>query len=358
MKIKRLFVTVLSTILLVTFIAACNGNDDSRNSDKAETETIHESMHNEDTPEPVQEQDDVTDLESGDESVIPLLQPFSPQNSISSGTEQFIGLRNDGTVLTYSGSSLVRGQTDLRDLSDWVDITAVSMSFSHAVGLRSNGTVFADGYYGFNQSDIDGWTDIIEISAGYAYLVGLRSDGTVVAVGGDLEGDDVFGKLNIDNWTDIVAISAGHNHTVGLRDDGTVVAVGEERNYNGVEGWTDIIAISAGQGHTVGLKSDGTVVSVGGREDQLDVVSAWTDIIAISAGIGNTLGLTTDGSVVGVAENRQGVVFMEIDWTDIVAIYAGQTHIMGLRANGTVVASNGLRDEDLGEWTDIRTTSP
>lgn len=56
------------------------------------------------------------------------------------------------------------------------------------------------------------------ICAGYSHAVGLRSDGTVVAVG-----ENENGQCNVSDWRDVVAICAGEYHTVGLRSDGTVV---------------------------------------------------------------------------------------------------------------------------------------
>jgi len=61
------------------------------------------------------------------------------------------------------------------------------------------------------------------VAAGHAHTVGLRSDGTVVA-----EGDNDYGQCNVGNWTDIIQVAAGASHTVGFKSDGTVVAVGGE----------------------------------------------------------------------------------------------------------------------------------
>ena len=72
------------------------------------------------------------------------------------------------------------------------------------------------------------------ISAGESDTVGLKSDGTVVAVG--------YYSYGVEDWKDIVAISAGEEHIVGLKSDGTVVAIGE--NYAvqcEVKEWINII---------------------------------------------------------------------------------------------------------------------
>lgn len=104
------------------------------------------------------------------------------------------------------------------------------------------------------------------IEADFEHVVGLKSDGTVVA-----EGSMGNGKCNVSDWTDIVAVSAGFDCTVGLKSDGTVIAVGDNENGQcDVSDWTDIVAVSAGGDYIVGLKSDGTVVSTGGRVELID----------------------------------------------------------------------------------------
>ncbi len=143
----------------------------------------------------------------------------------------------------------------------------VSTGYDHTVALKNDGTVVAVGDNEYGQCDVSDWTDIIAICAGDYHTVGLKSDGTVVAVGKNDKG-----QCDVSGWKNIVAISVGYNHTVGLRFDGTVVAVGPEYSgkYNSkcdVSGWKDIVAISAGEYHTVGLKVDGTVVAVGDNDD-------------------------------------------------------------------------------------------
>jgi alpha-tubulin suppressor-like RCC1 family protein len=135
----------------------------------------------------------------------------------------------------------------------------VAAGYEHTVGLKSDGTVVAVGYYDLGQTDVGGWTDIIQVAAGHLHTVGLKSDGTVVAVGWN-----GYGQTNVSGWTGIIQVAAGLGHTVGLKSDGTVVAVGwSEVGQTNVSGWTDIIQVAAGWAHTVGLKSDGTIAAVG-----------------------------------------------------------------------------------------------
>ena len=66
------------------------------------------------------------------------------------------------------------------------------------VGLKADGTVVAAGLNDHGQCDVSDWMNIIAISAGYDYTIGLKTDGTVVAVG-----DNEYGQCNVSDWTDI-----------------------------------------------------------------------------------------------------------------------------------------------------------
>jgi len=101
------------------------------------------------------------------------------------------------------------------------------------------------------------------VSISDSHTISLKTDGTVVAVGSNSKG-----QCNVSGWRYIVAVAAGDYHTIGLKADGTVVAVGSNRyGQCDVSGWQNIIAIVAGDHRTVGLKADGTVVAVGKNKD-------------------------------------------------------------------------------------------
>ena len=268
------------------------------------------------------------------------------ETTISAGALYTIGLKSDGTVVADGINS--NGQLLV---DDWTDIAAVSAGLNHTVGLRTDGTVVVVEHNEKGQFEVYDWTDIVAVSAGSSYTVGLKADGTVLAAGNNKKG-----QCDTGDWKDIVAISADRGHTVGLKPDGTVVAVGD--NASGqcdVGDWTDIVAVSAGSGHTVGLKADGTVVAVGSNYYGQRNVSDWIDIVAVSAGSSHTVGLKADGTVVAVGNNASGQCDVG-DWTDIVAVSAGSDHTVGLKADGTVVAvgSNYYGQCDVGDWTDIR----
>ena len=267
------------------------------------------------------------------------------ETTISAGALYTIGLKSDGTVVADGINS--NGQLLV---DDWTDIAAVSAGLNHTVGLRTDGTVVVVEHDEKGQFEVYDWTDIVAVSAGSSYTVGLKADGTVLAAGNNKKG-----QCDTGDWKDIVAISAGRGHTVGLKPDGTVVAVGD--NASGqcdVGDWTDIVAVSAGSGHTVGLKADGTVVAAGYNANGQCDVGDWKDIVAVSAGSSHTVGLKADGTVVAVGDNASGQCDVG-DWTDIVAVSAGSDHTVGLKADGSAVAigSNYYGQCDVSSWTDI-----
>lgn len=63
------------------------------------------------------------------------------------------------------------------------------------------------------------WRNVISIAAGSNFVAGLRSDGTVVA-----EGKNDYGQCNVDTWRDVIAISTHPNSLTlyALRKDGRI----------------------------------------------------------------------------------------------------------------------------------------
>ena len=258
------------------------------------------------------------------------------QNCISSPSNRIIGLKTDGTVV--ADGSNINGQCNT---SDWKNIIAISAD-THTVGLRADGTVVAIGKNNYGQCNTRSWRNMVAISAN-EHTVGLKADGTVVAIG-----NNESGQCNTKGWRDIVAISTYFKFTVGLKTDGTLVAIGDWGKYN-TDGWRDIVAISTESSVLVGLKADGTVVAVG--PDKLNT-EGWSDIVAISAG-SPTVGLKEDGTVVSSFSGTSN--FNTNGWRDIVAISSSYFCIVGLKADGTVVAvgDNKSGECNTGNWRDI-----
>jgi hypothetical protein len=286
------------------------------------------------------------------------------------GTEQFFGIRSDGTIVyTY----LINGENPTFD--SWTDIVDLSMDNRIVVGLKSDGTVvgFSDGIYGSSAlvREIESWTNIIEVHAleflSRPAVFGLRSDGTVVFTGSDL---DLEYLNSVRNWTDIVSIHCdytsrgghGNIYVIGLKSDGTVVfATDEDASIDSeyITDWTDIIEISASSIvitfstgarqniAIVGLKSDGTVVSTTSNDDdqfRRRRTRDWENVISVSSSDGHSFfRISADG--------------------DSVLHYSSYIGSSGayVMSDGTVrLAWDGsdlrLKPEGVENWTGIRTT--
>ena len=230
--------------------------------------------------------------------------------------------------------------------------TMISAGVNHTVGLRSDGTVVATTFFGYDQCRESSWKDVVAVAAGREHTVGLLSNGTVVAAGSNTNRE-----CNVSDWRAIGAVAAASRHTIGLHLDGTVVDVGD-KSRTLCKLWTDIVAIAAGENHTVGLRANGTVVALGENKYGECDFFGWREIVSIAAGDYHTVGLRSDGTVVAVGLDLFGACNVA-EWTDIVGISAGSSHTVGLRADGTVIATkyycankyNRYRGQcDVSEW--------
>lgn len=244
------------------------------------------------------------------------------QSTIFSASSYHVaGVCSDGTVWAVGGK-------DGREcnVSNWKNIVAVSAGCGFTVGVKADGRVvitegatFTDhdvmpwAHYSF---DLSLWTDIVAVSSN-SHIVGLRTDGTVVA-----QGLNKYGECNVSGWRDIVAIATDYERTVGLKADGTVLTTGNNRNgdYN-TQSWKDIVAIATTMDNILGLKSDGTVVCTSGSDNQFGQcnVSKWTDIVAISSNSWTSYGVKSDGTVVATKHNFFGESNV-YNWKDVVAL--------------------------------------
>ena len=86
--------------------------------------------------------------------------------------------------------------------------------------------------------------------------IGLKSNGTVVA-----EGYDKEGACNVTNWSNIISVISDNGTSYGLKSDGTVLVTGYRSKRDDTTSWKDIIAIFSDEDYLLGLKADGTVVS-------------------------------------------------------------------------------------------------
>lgn len=230
----------------------------------------------------------------------------------------------------------------------------IDSGFDHIVSLKQDGSVVAAGRNDEGECNTDNWTDVIAIAAGDGHTVGLKSDGSVV-VTGDTKGRN----QNIIKWNNVVEIHACGFTTVGLKADGTVVVEGDfkQNDYEKIHGWTDIVEVYVDSSSLAGLKSDGTVVAVGDFEQvEYEEICSWSDISKVAIYDETLVGLKSDGTVVAVGDFEPTVYEKIHSWSDIIDIYANDLNIVGLKSNGMVVAEGRISDDEYKEihsWRNV-----
>lgn len=149
--------------------------------------------------------------------------------SVAAGYHHTLALLDDGTVLACGSDSVYKGCCNVYG---WSDIASIYAGTSFSAGLKTDGTVVADGVNRTGESigdvwDFSGWTDMINLAAGDYFLVGLKSDGTVLFTGSGSEiGIDAVNEIS--SWQNIVQISAGHDHVIALTANGQLLCAGND----------------------------------------------------------------------------------------------------------------------------------
>ncbi|HEX9365852.1 MAG TPA: chitobiase/beta-hexosaminidase C-terminal domain-containing protein, partial [Vicinamibacterales bacterium] len=218
--------------------------------------------------------------------------------AIVTGSSTSLAVRPDGTVWGWgrnmSGSA--DDGTTLQRLNPMAGgltgVRAIAGGGSTSFAIMPDGTVQAWGDNGQGQlgdgateferhlpAQVSGLTNVVGIDTGSSHAVALKSDGTLLTWGANFFGQLGDGTttqrsvpVTMSALTGITAVSAGGNHTLALKSDGTVWAWG--RNFNGqlgdgtttqrltpvqVSGLSNVIAIQAGDLSSLAIKSDGTL---------------------------------------------------------------------------------------------------
>lgn len=211
---------------------------------------------------------------------------------------------------------------EIYDLTIWNDLVDIAAGEQFVVGLKSDGTVIADGHNGDGQLNVTNWKNVIDIDAGSRFTVGLTENKELLFTGFCSSQIKDYEKHK-EEWKDVVSISAsggekggiGKGHTVGLKSDNTLVAVGDNTygqcDFNDTEKWSDIIKVTTGDWYTVGLKSNGTVVMTGENFQGYkyideEILKKYDNIVDIAAGYGQTILLTEDGEIICFGLNDDG----------------------------------------------------
>lgn len=254
------------------------------------------------------------------------------------------------------------------------DIVAIEGGYNHGLGLRSDGTVLSWGRNSSGQlgrtaannsvlaatpTPIAGLSNVTATAGGNSHSLAILADGTVRAWGTDGNGQLGDGSATTAGGTTLVTVATDAAGTTPL---------------------TNIIAVGGGANHSIALRSDGTVWTWGddssgqlgdGTGDSSRTFAAQvpglSGVIAIDAGANHSLVLLADGSVRSWGENNLGRLgdgttttrFVPVTPTGLGAgasvkvtqIAAGSQHSVALRTDGNLLTWGDDQFGQLGDGT-------
>ena len=274
------------------------------------------------------------------------------------GFNNYGQLGDNTNVSKSSPVSVVGGFTD------WCQVSA-SRDNAHSLGLRTNGTTWSwgRGQYGrlgdgttVNKSSpvsvIGGFTDWSQLFAGARFSLGLRTNGTLWSWGaygfgklGDNAGSNRSSPVSVvGGFTDWCQISAFY-HSLGVRTNGTLWGWGYNANgqvgdntetnrsspVSVIGGFTDWCHAAAGSRHSLGVRTNGTLWS-------------WGKNNFGQLGDNTTVSKSSPVSVIGGFTN----------WCQVSATYQS----LGVRTNGTLWSWGRADIGQLGDNTNVSKSSP
>ena len=225
----------------------------------------------------------------------------------------------------YSGGSFGNGVQAAptltpRLLPGLAGITAVSVSDSHALALRSDGKVLAWGYNLYGQlgtalngastaQTVEGLSNVTSVAAASNHSLALTSDGRVW-----VWGTNYFKNIGTSPValpiSDVATLVSGPDHTLALKRDGTLWAWG--RNRYGqlgntsttdapepvqITGLPGVVSLAAGADHSLAMTADGSVWTWG-RVHSVSVESIETCTWEYM----DTHGISPSGKTITVSE--------------------------------------------------------
>ena len=277
------------------------------------------------------------------------LKKYDYNNTFIAGDKWIAAIDKKGKLLSTGFLGLKRSEgEEIKELcKDWDNLISLAGDTNHVVGLKSDGTVVAEGKggWGFKTEEIAKWTDIIQIATGPFETVGLKKDGTVVVSKSEVVEQERLKYIvdkeylkDVEEWQDIAKIYHDNEVVVGLKSDGTVVASVKDSSLyarrfksdlDELKNWSNIKELLVENEGIIGLKKDGTVVAIGyNTYNQFDDISKWTDIKKIVTDGSMTVGLKSDGTVVATGRNTYGNCNVQ-DEKDIVDVFATGSFILG-----------------------------
>ncbi|MCL2399615.1 MAG: hypothetical protein FWC91_07740 [Defluviitaleaceae bacterium] len=294
-------------------------------------------------------------------------------------------------------------------------VVSVSAGSSHAMAIRSDGSLWAWGSNIFGQLG-DGTAETrrypIKIMDSVAYVstrgshtMAIKTDGSLWAWGGNRDGQLGDGTTEsrrspVKVMDSVVYVSAGRNHTMAIRTDGSLWAWGwnaegqlgdgtrnctTEARPNPVKIMDSVASVSAGLYHTLAIKTDGSLWAWGSNwrgqigdgtysthdenrniidNSRHSPVKVMDSVMAASAGNSHTMAITTDGNLWAWGSNehgrigngistrsRPGIIQYPIIILESVAAVSTFNHTLALKTDGSVWAWGSNSSGQLGDGT-------
>ncbi len=215
-------------------------------------------------------------------------------------------------------------------------LIAIAPGYNHFLGLRTDGSTLSWSTPYLSSDTTNSAFNAIAVACGDSHDMALRSDGSVVAWG-----SNIYGQTTVSNTvTNIIAIAAGQNHSLALRADGRVLGWGLASSFSGMTesvSNSNVIAISAGLGanFTAALRYDGRVVTWGNSKTSVPIPADWTNIVAISSGYLHITALRSDGTVVTTGSSTTGMVNQPFDLENVVGITTSGDRDLAILGDGS-----------------------
>jgi hypothetical protein len=233
----------------------------------------------------------------------------------SHGVSHAVGIRTNGTLASWGDPVMVNGTPS-------GTFTAVATSGRHALAIRSDGTLASWGQSGLEGLTPAGTFTAVATSGWHA--VAIRSDGTLAAWGNELDwcggpGSQVSGP-NSDGGTFIAVAcvgAAGGGNTRAIRADGTIAAWGGDP-FSCWEAYPPsgtFSAISANEYYNAAIRTSGSLVEWTGLSGgELETPGPFVALATVAGAswhpyrIGTTIAIHVDGTLVGLGEDHFGLV--------------------------------------------------
>ncbi|MFZ1361236.1 MAG: fibronectin type III domain-containing protein [Candidatus Saccharimonadales bacterium] len=329
---------------------------------------------------------------------------FSDAISIAAGANFSLALKSDGTVWAWGSNA--NGQLGDNTNTSKVlpiqvvdggaymtDVTAIAAGASHALALKSDGSIWSWGLNNMGQlgdntttsrkepvrvKNTDGGilSGVVSIAAGSSHSLAIRASNTAIAWGdggngrlGDGSAVNRSIPVEVKNeggsgaLSNIVELRGGTAFTLAKKQDGSVWAWGYNNNGQLGDGTTTarslparvkdsagtgwlagVVSISAANSHAIAVNDAGSVVAWGyNNAGQLGDNSVNTRTLPVS--VKGVTGEPSLGSVVAIdagGDSSSGTA----------------SHSLALRADGTVSAWGGNVSGQLGDGTVVNKVVP